>query len=203
MTSTEKSSLDPGTPKDKKPCPKFGDLGSSDYAREGRGAALEADNADLHIDVNDIIEHEAALEHTLLSEDEEENIIHLLEEDSGMDIRSSRRMQIPPRGWAIVPTGIYLEIPAGQEIQVRSRSGLALKRGISVLNSPGTVDRGYSGECGVILMNYSDEVFDIEVGDRIAQIVLCPVTHCATELVEELDIISDRGAKGLGSTGVQ
>ena len=101
----------------------------------------------------------------------------------------------------LVPTGIFFEIPEGYEIQVRPRSGLALKSGISVLNTPGTIDSDYRGELGIILINLSDEDFTIHDGDRIAQIVLSKVERIGFELIDELSD-TERSSGGFGSTGV-
>lgn len=102
----------------------------------------------------------------------------------------------------IVPTGLYFEIPAGYEIQVRPRSGLAAKHGITVLNSPGTIDADYRGELKVILVNLSSEPFVIENGERIAQIVLAAHAHIEWEEASALSD-SERGEGGFGSTGVK
>jgi dUTP pyrophosphatase len=102
----------------------------------------------------------------------------------------------------LIPTGLYLELPLGLEAQVRSRSGLALKKGVAVLNAPGTVDADYRGEVGVILINLSTEDFPIHDGDRIAQLVLARHERASWQLVEELSS-SDRGTGGFGSTGIQ
>ena len=121
--------------------------------------------------------------------------------DAGMDVKSCENVTVPRGGRALVHTGLAMELPPDYEAQVRPRSGLALKRGITVLNTPGTIDSGYRGEVGVILANLSDEDFEVHVGDRVAQIVVAPVTHA--EIVE-VDAVtaSDRGAGGFGSTGV-
>lgn len=100
----------------------------------------------------------------------------------------------------LVPTGLYLEIPKGFEAQVRPRSGLALKKGVTCLNAPGTIDADYRGEVGVILANLSKEPFEIKNGDRIAQLVIAKHETIEWELVSELSD-SDRGAGGFGSTG--
>jgi len=102
-------------------------------------------------------------------------------------------------GRVLIPTGLYTSFPPGYEIQVRPRSGLALKQGITVLNTPGTVDSCYRGEIGVVLMNLSDDVFEIQHGDKIAQAVLAKVSLIEWNEVEELDN-SDRGEGGFGST---
>jgi dUTP pyrophosphatase len=121
---------------------------------------------------------------------------------AGMDVRAnlSASVCVSPGERMLVPTGLYLEVPAGLECQVRPRSGLALKKGITVLNTPGTIDSDYRGEVGVILINLSNENFTIEPNDRIAQLVFCPViqvTFIETDALES----SDRGTGGFGSTG--
>ena len=122
---------------------------------------------------------------------------------AGMDVRAFRDapVELAPLGRAMVPTGLYLQIPEGYEVQVRPRSGLALKRGITVLNTPGTIDTGYRGEVGVILANFGDEPFAIAKGDKIAQLVIAAFSQA--EIVETSEIDStDRGSGGFGSTGV-
>ena len=120
--------------------------------------------------------------------------------DAGMDIRSVADMTVPARGRALVPTGLVVLLPPLYEAQVRPRSGLALKQGITVLNTPGTIDSGYRGEIGVILFNSSDVDFQIKKGDRVAQVVIAPVTQPVIEEAQEIDE-TDRGAGGFGSTG--
>lgn len=123
---------------------------------------------------------------------------------AGLDVRAnnSEPIVLEPLGRAMVPTGLYLEIPAGYEVQVRPRSGLAAKKGVTVLNAPGTIDADYRGEVCVILVNLSSEPFVIEKGERIAQLVLA--RHEVMEW-EETDNLaeSERGAGGFGSTGVK
>ena len=120
--------------------------------------------------------------------------------DAGMDIRSVADMTVPARGRALVPTGLVVLLPPLYEAQVRPRSGLALKHGITVLNTPGTIDSGYRGEIGVILFNSSDVDFQIKKGERVAQVVIAPVTQPVIEEAQEIDE-TDRGAGGFGSTG--
>jgi dUTP pyrophosphatase len=122
---------------------------------------------------------------------------------SGMDVRANldAPLIIPSLGRALVKTGLFLEMEHGTECQVRPRSGLALKRGITVLNSPGTIDADYRGEVGVILINLSQEEVEIQDGERIAQLVFCKVEQVEFEQVEILSD-SERGAGGFGSTGV-
>ena len=119
---------------------------------------------------------------------------------AGMDVLAAEDVILAPGARQAVATGLAMAIPAGYEIQVRPRSGLALKHGISVPNTPGTIDSDYRGELKVILINHSAEPFEIHRGDRIAQLVLAPVTLAAWQEVDALDETS-RGAGGFGSTG--
>ncbi|HYW08715.1 MAG TPA: dUTP diphosphatase [Longimicrobium sp.] len=119
---------------------------------------------------------------------------------AGMDLLAAAALTIPPGGRALVPTGLAIALPAGFELQVRPRSGLALKHGITVLNAPGTVDEDYRGEVGVILLNAGDAPFAVARGDRVAQAVFAPVVRAAWEEVAALPD-SARGAGGFGSTG--
>lgn len=121
--------------------------------------------------------------------------------DAGMDIRSVDALTIPVGKRALVHTGLIVNLPLGFEAQVRPRSGLALKSGVTVLNTPGTIDAGYRGEIGVILINLGDADFEVKVGDRIAQIVIAPVTQPTIVEATEIDE-TDRGAGGFGSTGI-
>jgi dUTP pyrophosphatase len=123
---------------------------------------------------------------------------------SGMDIRANltESISIEPLGRALIKTGLFLEMEIGLECQVRPRSGLALKKGITVLNTPGTVDADYRGEVGVILVNLSNESVTIEDGERVAQFVFCKVEQVQLNEVAELNE-STRGAGGFGSTGVK
>jgi dUTP pyrophosphatase len=119
---------------------------------------------------------------------------------AGMDVLSAENVTLPPGRRHAVATGLSVAIPLGYEIQVRPRSGLALKHGISVPNTPGTIDSDYRGELKVILINHGDEAFEIQRGDRVAQLVLAPVTRTAWDEVAELGE-TVRGAGGFGSTG--
>ena len=121
---------------------------------------------------------------------------------AGMDLRADlpEPVVLQPLERTLIPTGLFMELPTGYEAQVRPRSGLAIKYGIGVLNSPGTIDADYRGEIKVILINLSNEAFTINSGDRIAQMVIA--SHVQAEL-EEVEILSEteRGAGGFGSTG--
>lgn len=119
---------------------------------------------------------------------------------AGMDVLAAEEMTLAPGARHAVATGFALAIPAGYEIQVRPRSGLALKHGITVPNTPGTIDSDYRGELKVILINHGEEPFAIARGDRIAQLVLAPVVQAAWREVGELDATA-RGSGGFGSTG--
>lgn len=123
---------------------------------------------------------------------------------AGVDLRANldESVVLKPFERTLVKTGLFLEIPEGFEGQVRPRSGLALKKGITVLNSPGTIDADYRGEVGVILINFSQEDFTIEDGERIAQLVFCKVEQANWENVEILTE-THRGEGGFGSTGVK
>ena len=122
---------------------------------------------------------------------------------AGLDVRAnhSESIELKPLARVLVKTGLFLEIPEGYECQVRPRSGLALKKGITVLNSPGTIDADYRGEVGVILVNLSSEIFTIENGERVAQLVFAEVQQAHWEEADNLTE-TERGAGGFGSTGV-
>lgn len=122
---------------------------------------------------------------------------------SGFDIRAqlTTPMVLQPGERALIPTGLSFEIPLGYEIQARPRSGLALKQGISLVNTPGTIDADYRGEVKMIMINLGHEPVTIQNQDRIAQLVICPVVQAAFECVQTLSS-TERGVGGFGSTGV-
>ena len=122
-------------------------------------------------------------------------------QSAGADIRSNAHLIIPAHGRALVPTGMFIAVPPGYEAQVRPRSGLALKKGITVLNTPGTIDADYRGEVGVILFNTTDEDFEVNFGDRIAQLVLNKIEQIEWEEVDDLDE-TERGQGGFGHTKI-
>lgn len=124
------------------------------------------------------------------------------EDAAGMDLRSTESVTLKPLERVLVKTGLRMAIPRGFEGQVRPRSGLALKQGITCLNSPGTIDSDYRGEIGVILINLSDSVVQLGKGERIAQLVICPVARARVQLVGSLDE-TERGEGGFGSTGLK
>lgn len=123
---------------------------------------------------------------------------------AGMDLRAniSEAITLKPLERTIVKTGLFIELPVGYEAQVRPRSGLAAKKGITVLNSPGTIDADYRGEIGVILVNLSNEEFTVENGERVAQLVIARHEHISWKEVEVLEETT-RGAGGFGSTGTR
>lgn len=123
---------------------------------------------------------------------------------AGMDLRANltQPIVIEPMDRALIPTGLFMELPIGYEAQVRPRSGLALKKGITCLNSPGTIDADYRGEVGVILANLSKETFVVENGERIAQMVIAKHERAEWVEAEELST-TERGAGGFGSTGIK
>lgn len=126
------------------------------------------------------------------------------EDAAGMDIRAALTSPIvlKPLERVVVKTGLFLEIPKGYEVQIRPRSGLAAKHGITVLNSPGTIDADYRGEIGVILVNLSNEPFTIENGERVAQMVVAKYEKATFEQVQNLSE-TERGTGGFGSTGAK
>ena len=125
-------------------------------------------------------------------------------DSAGMDLRASldEPLELKPMQRALIPTGIYIELPEGYECQIRPRSGLALKHGVTVLNTPGTIDADYRGEIGVILINLSDKPFVVNDGERICQMVVTRHDKVDWVRVEALDD-SVRGAGGFGHTGVK
>ena len=123
-------------------------------------------------------------------------------QSAGMDIRANltEPVELKPLERKLIPTGLYIALPEGYEAQLRPRSGLALKHGLTLLNSPGTIDADYLGEIGVILVNLSSEPFTIADGERICQMVITTHAHVEWEAVETLDE-TERGAGGFGHTG--
>ena len=121
---------------------------------------------------------------------------------AGMDLRAftGEPVTIKPMERRLIPTGLFIELPVGYEAQVRPRSGLALRHGVTVLNSPGTIDADYRGEIGVIIVNLSDREFTVNDGDRIAQMIIA--SHVRAELIETEEIgMTERGAGGFGHSG--
>jgi len=125
---------------------------------------------------------------------------------AGFDLRASEHGSIKPNEYKVVPTGLFFDLPENFEMQVRPRSGLAAKKGVTVLNSPGTIDSDYTGEIKVILINHGNKIFDIAKGDRIAQAVISTVTAkniIKLNKVSKIEKDTERGAGGFGSTGIK
>ncbi|MEZ4720868.1 MAG: dUTP diphosphatase [Flavobacteriales bacterium] len=126
------------------------------------------------------------------------------EQSAGMDLRAflpNGSVMLKPGERALIPTGLHIALPTGFEAQVRPRSGLAFKKGVTVLNAPGTIDADYRGDVGVILINHGLEPFEVVDGERVAQLVIARYEHIIWQQVDELGE-TDRGAGGFGSTGV-
>ena len=139
-----------------------------------------------------------------INDSENQNPEYAYESDSGFDLRSTEEIWVQANNRKLIPTGLRFDIPSGYEIQVRSKSGLALNQGLMVLNSPGTVDSGYQGEIKVIIFNTTNERIKIEKGQKIAQAVLCPVLCGKWVDLIKVDNIDekDRNDNGFGSTGI-
>jgi dUTP pyrophosphatase len=139
-----------------------------------------------------------------INNSENENPEYAYQSDSGFDLRTSEDIWIHPNSRKLISTGMRFDIPEGYEIQVRSKSGLALNQGLMVLNSPGTVDSGYQGEIKVIMFNTTNEKVKIEKGQKMAQAVLCPVVSGKWVDLIRVDNINDkdRNSNGFGSTGI-
>lgn len=119
---------------------------------------------------------------------------------AGMDLRCLDDVRLEPMERKLVPTGVRMAIPPGFEGQVRPRSGLAIKHGLSMVNTPGTIDSDYRGEIGVLMINLGQEAVELKSGERIAQLVICPVVRAELAIVDDLDA-TERGEGGFGSTG--
>lgn len=140
----------------------------------------------------------------IINKSKNETPIYATEQSAGMDLRANLKESVTlnPLERKLIPTGLYISLPAGFEAQVRPRSGLALKKGITVLNTPGTIDADYRGEICVILVNLSNEPFVVENGERIAQMVVAKHERVEWQEVEVLDE-TERGAGGFGHTGTK
>jgi dUTP pyrophosphatase len=151
----------------------------------------------------EMMKHKTELKFTKITEDAVSPKYNY-ESDSGFDLHSTEDILVEPLGRVLVPTGLKFDIPIGHEIQVRPKSGLALKEGLTVLNTPGTVDQGYDGEVKVIIYNTNGRSYQIKKGQKIAQAVLCPVL--AGRMVSVVKVVElntkERGDNGFGSTGI-
>lgn len=178
------------------------DMSNPEALLESMGVSME-DMENHFLQMNNQIEFEK-IPLYYVNDSENKEPEYAYESDSGFDLRSTEEIWIQANDRKLIPTGLRFDIPEGYEIQVRSKSGLALKQGLMVLNSPGTVDSGYQGEVKVIMFNTTNERVKIEKGQKIAQAVLCPVM-CGQWVnlvkVEEIEE-KDRNDKGFGSTGL-
>ena len=156
--------------------------------------------------VLDMSDNSVKLQIKLINKSNNSDPIYQKEGDSGFDFSAfiDDEITLQPMQRMLIPTGLYFQIPNGFELQIRPRSGLAFKNGITVLNSPGTIDAGYRGEIKVLLINFGSEPFTIKSGDRIAQGLIAPVQIRNTTVFTRVNSLdsSDRGAGGFGSTGV-
>lgn len=161
------------------------------------------------VDMNDLNQHfesqfTSSVELKFINDSENVNPEYAYKSDSGFDLRASEDVWVFPNSRALIPTGLKFNIPDGYEIQVRSKSGLALNQGLFVLNSPGTVDSGYLGEVKVIIFNTTTEKIKIEKGQKVAQAVLCPVVNGKwVSLIQTNSMENkDRNNNAFGSTGL-
>jgi dUTP pyrophosphatase len=183
---------------------KFNDVDMSDPEKMLDSLGINMDEIEEYFNssMKQKIDLKVDLKYTNDSENKEPEYAY--ESDSGFDLRSTEEVWIQENGRKLIPTGLRFDIPDGYEIQVRSKSGLALNQGLMVLNSPGTVDSGYQGEVKVILFNTTNERIKIEKGQKIAQAVLCPVLNGKWVDLVKVESIQekDRNDKGFGSTGL-
>jgi len=161
------------------------------------------DNTDIDSSINTPVPKKIQIKY--INKSSHKNPNYAKEGDSGFDLRANEKGSLKTLERKLVPTGLFFELPDGFELQIRPRSGLAYKHGVTVLNSPGTVDTGYRGEIGVLLVNLSNKEFTWDKGDRIAQgVVSHRISSDYGELVEVVEITeSERGSGGFGSTGTK
>jgi dUTP pyrophosphatase len=179
---------------------KMGNVDMSNPSEVLESMGIKMEDISSHFDEQ--MERKVPLNYTNSSDNKEPEYAY--DSDSGFDLRSTEEIWIQAHDRKLIPTGLRFDIPDGYEIQVRSKSGLALNQGLMVLNSPGTVDSGYQGEIKVILFNTTKERIKIEKGQKIAQAVLCPVVNGKWVKLVKVDEIGqkDRNDKGFGSTGL-
>jgi dUTP pyrophosphatase len=183
---------------------KFGDVNMSDPQSMLDSLGINMEDMDEYFknSLNNELEMKIPLQYINDSDNIEPEYAY--ESDSGFDLRSTEECWINENGRTLIPTGLRFDIPDGYEIQVRSKSGLALNQGLMVLNSPGTIDSGYQGEIKVIMFNTTNEKIKVEKGQKIAQAVLCPVLNGKwVDLIKVEEIgEKDRNNHGFGSTGL-
>ena len=181
---------------------KLGDVDMSNPESMLKSMGIDIEDINNHFEQTEFIDRKVPLE--FINNSDNQNPEYAYVSDSGFDLRSNEDAWIFPMSRSIIKTGLIFNIPDGYEIQVRSKSGIALKQGLFVLNSPGTVDSGYLGEIQVIMFNTTTEKVKIEKGQKIAQAVLCPVVGgkwvnlIRVEKIED----KDRNNNGFGSTGI-
>jgi dUTP pyrophosphatase len=181
---------------------KLGDVDMSNPESMLKSMGIDIDDINNHFEQTEFIDSKVPLE--FINNSDNQNPEYAYVSDSGFDLRANEDAWIFPMSRSIIKTGLIFNIPDGYEIQVRSKSGIALKQGLFVLNSPGTVDSGYLGEIQVIMFNTTTEKVKIEKGQKIAQAVLCPVVGgkwvnlIRVEKIED----KDRNNNGFGSTGI-
>ena len=165
--------------------------------------SMGIDQEELEKQLSGLLTKKATLKFTKIHEDA---VIpkYNYESDSGFDLHSTEDITVDALGRTLVPTGLRFDIPMGHEIQVRPKSGLTLKEGLTVLNTPGTVDAGYDGEVKVIIYNTNPQSYQIKKGQKIAQAVLCPVLNGKFVTLHEVIELNEkeRGSNGFGSTGI-
>jgi dUTP pyrophosphatase len=178
------------------------ELSNPESLMKSMGIDLEDIENSFNNSIDTTLETKVEFKYINLTDDKDPEYAY--ESDSGFDLRTTEDIWVLPNDRKLVPTGLRFDIPLGYELQVRSKSGLALNKGLMVLNSPGTVDSGYQGEVKVILFNTTNQKIKLEKGQKIAQAVLCPVlcgkwvNLLKVESIEE----KDRNNKGFGSTGI-
>jgi len=178
----------------------FGDIDMSNPESMLKSMGINTDELNQHFEG----QFTSSVDLNFVNDSENQNPVYSYKSDSGFDLRASEEKFIFPNSRALIPTGLRFDIPDGYEIQVRSKSGLALNQGLFVLNSPGTVDSGYLGEIQVILFNTTTEKVKIEKGQKIAQAVLCPVVSGKWVNLTQISNLGskDRNNNGFGSTGL-
>ena len=181
---------------------KMGDVDMSNPESMLKSMGIDIDDINNHFEQTQFIDRKVPLE--FINNSNNQNPEYAYVSDSGFDLRANEDVWIHPMSRNIIKTGLIFNIPDGYEIQVRSKSGIALKQGLFVLNSPGTVDSGYLGEIQVIMFNTTTEKVKIEKGQKVAQAVLCPVIGGRwVDLVKVSEIKEkDRNSNGFGSTGL-
>ena len=183
---------------------KFNDVDMSNPQAMLESMGINVDDLQKQFDLESQSIVDAKVPLRFINDSENENPEYAYQSDSGFDLRSSENIWIHPNDRNLIPTGMRFDIPEGYEIQVRSKSGLALNHGLMVLNSPGTVDSGYQGEIKVIMFNTTNQKVKIEKGQKVAQAVLCPVVSGKwVDLIRVNNINDkDRNSNGFGSTGL-